>query len=97
MGIDQQSFLMSRNGNFNGTTNSNGFSVRSTNNLHQQQNSATNSLERNRSRQQMGWLNDGMEPELYNELYNYPPSLGELRQDHIEGNQHNGSWFDTDL
>jgi len=37
------------------------------------------------------------EPELYNELYNYPPSLGELRQDHIEGNQHNGSWFDTDL
>uniref|UniRef100_A0A914KT87 Armadillo segment polarity protein n=1 Tax=Meloidogyne incognita TaxID=6306 RepID=A0A914KT87_MELIC len=97
MGIDQQSFLMSRNGNYNGTTNSNGFSVRSTNNLHQQQNSATNSLERNRSRQQMGWLNDGMEPELYNELYNYPPSLGELRQDHIEGNQHNGSWFDTDL
>jgi len=60
MGIDQQSFFMSRSGNYNGTTNSNGFSVRSTNNLHQQQNSATNSLERNRSRQQMGWLNDGM-------------------------------------
>lgn len=65
--------------------------------------SATNTLERttNGQRQQqqqpMGWLNDGMEPELYNELYNYPPSLGELRQDHIEGTANNGSWFDTDL
>lgn len=41
---------------------------------------------------QMGWLNDGMEPELYNELYNYPPSLGDL-----EGPANNGSWYDTDL
>ncbi|KAF7636141.1 hypothetical protein Mgra_00004400 [Meloidogyne graminicola] len=94
IGIDH-SIFMSQNINYNGNSNNNGFALRSTSNLHQ--NSANNSLERNTSRQQMGWLNDGMEPELYNELYNYPPSLGELRQDHIEGNQHNGSWFDTDL
>lgn len=45
---------------------------------------------------EMGWLNDGMEPELYNELYNYP-SLGDIKRDPIEGNAQNGSWFDTDL
>ena len=71
----------------------------SLNGMANRQNDASNTLDRssgNRS-QQMGWLNDGMEPELYNELYNYPPSLGELRQDHIEGNKNNGSWLDTDL
>uniref|UniRef100_A0A183CKR2 Armadillo repeat-containing protein 8 n=1 Tax=Globodera pallida TaxID=36090 RepID=A0A183CKR2_GLOPA len=56
--------------------------------------SAENTLERTNGahrHHQMGWQNDGMEPELYNELYNYPPSLGELRQDHIEGSANNGS------
>uniref|UniRef100_A0A914I989 Suppressor of forked domain-containing protein n=1 Tax=Globodera rostochiensis TaxID=31243 RepID=A0A914I989_GLORO len=55
--------------------------------------SAENTLERTNGahrHHQMGWQNDGMEPELYNELYNYPPSLGELRQDHIEGSANNG-------
>lgn len=45
---------------------------------------------------EMGWLNDGMEPELYNELYNYS-TFGDMKNDHIEGNAHTGSWFDTDL
>lgn len=46
---------------------------------------------------EMGWLNDGMEPELYNELYNYPPSLNDIKNDRIEGGAQGSSWFDTDL
>jgi hypothetical protein len=41
-----------------------------------------------------GWVNDGLEPELYNELFT---TLGEMKHDHIEGNQQSNSWFDTDL
>ncbi|KAI6208015.1 Armadillo segment polarity protein [Aphelenchoides besseyi] len=41
-----------------------------------------------------GWVNDGLEPELYNEIFN---TLGEMKHDHIEGNQQGNSWFDTDL
>jgi len=39
-----------------------------------------------------GWMNDGLEPELFNEMYNYS-SLTEIRN--IEA--HNNPWFDTDL
>jgi hypothetical protein len=43
---------------------------------------------------EMGWMNDGMEPELYNELYSYT-SIGEMN--HVENSEANESWFDTDL
>jgi hypothetical protein len=38
-----------------------------------------------------GFFNDGLEPELYNELFT------EMKYGHIEGNQQGNSWFDTDL
>lgn len=41
----------------------------------------------------VGWVNEGLEPELYHEFLT---TLGEMRHDHIEG-QHGNSWFDTDL
>lgn len=45
---------------------------------------------------EMGWQNDGMEPELYNELYNCP-SLTDLRNDQIESSARSNPWYDTDL
>lgn len=45
---------------------------------------------------EMGWQNDGMEPELYNELYNCS-SLADLRNDQIETSTRNNAWYDTDL
>ena len=60
--MDQQSLFTTQGGNYNGNNTINGFGIRSASNM-QQHNSASNSLERlsgNRSRQQMGWLNDGM-------------------------------------
>ena len=41
-----------------------------------------------------GWLNEGLEPELYNELFS---TLGEMKHDHIESTPQSNSWFDTDL
>ncbi|KAL3093073.1 hypothetical protein niasHT_022523 [Heterodera trifolii] len=95
MGVEQLR-VQHYNNHFPGTISPASFCVSS----HNQSISAENTLERTNGahkHHQMGWQNDGMEPELYNELYNYPPSLGELRQDHIEGTANNGSWFDTDL
>ncbi|KAI6233058.1 Armadillo segment polarity protein [Aphelenchoides fujianensis] len=41
-----------------------------------------------------GWTNDGMDPEVYNELFD---PRGEMKYDHIETTQQGTSWFDTDL
>ncbi|CAD5209009.1 unnamed protein product [Bursaphelenchus xylophilus] len=42
----------------------------------------------------VGWVNEGLEPELYQEFFSR--TLGEMKHDHVEG-QHGNSWFDTDL
>jgi hypothetical protein len=51
----------------------------------------------NQTAHEVGWLSDGMELELYNELDNYPPSLVEMNRNESAAGARTSTWFDTDL